>query len=255
MPAFATSVVPAWLRPAAVAVVVCAHAIVLLDASWPTDKDAVVMAPLAVQVVPQGAMATAIEAPREAHVAEVTAVQAAPSDAQAMQAREEVPEHTASIAPVPDIKTIDPHAEVVTATEVPEPPVKPARPENKVKPHRKPSEATAARSKASALAQQAMANAVTGGEAGATYRSIVAAELNRRKFYPPSARASGVEGVVTVIFTVGAGGHVTGHAITRSSGEPALDQAVHQMMAAVSLPPPPGGVFRATVPIRFDLAH
>jgi protein TonB len=255
MSSISASIAPIWLRPAAIAAVVCAHALVLLDASWPTDEGRAVMAPLAVQVVPQGREATAVEAPREAQVAEVTAVQAVPSDAQPVQAREATPEHTAAILPVPNIATIDPRAEVVTATDVPEPPVKPARPEKKMKPHRKPSEATAARSKASALARQAMANAVTGGEAGATYRSIVAAELNRRKFYPPAARASGVEGVVTVTFTVGASGHVTGHAITRSSGQPALDQAVHQMMAAISLPPPPGGVFRATVPIRFDLAH
>ena len=82
---------------------------------------------------------------------------------------------------------------------------------------------------------------------------MLSAELNRRKFYPPAARSSGVQGVVIVAFTVGLSGQVTGHSITRSSGQPALDQAVHQMMASVSLPPPPGGVFRASVPIHFDI--
>jgi len=43
--------------------------------------------------------------------------------------------------------------------------------------------------------------------------------------------------------------------LTRSSGQSALDNAVHQMMAAVSLPPPPGGSFQPTVPIRFDIAN
>jgi protein TonB len=94
-----------------------------------------------------------------------------------------------------------------------------------------------------------------GSIASANYRSIVAADLNRRKFYPPSARAAGTQGVVVVTFTIGTDGRVAQHAISRSSGRPVLDRAVHQMMAAVSLPPPPGGRFRATVPIRFDIAH
>ena len=60
---------------------------------------------------------------------------------------------------------------------------------------------------------------------------------------------------MVVDFAVGANGRVTRHAITQSSGQGSLDQAVHQMMASVSLPPPPGGVFRATVPIRFDISR
>jgi protein TonB len=96
---------------------------------------------------------------------------------------------------------------------------------------------------------------VTGSIASANYRSIVAAELNRRKFYPPAARSSGLEGVVVVDFTIGASGRVTRHAILRSSGQPLLDEAVHHMMASLALPPPPGGSFRARVPVRFDIAR
>jgi protein TonB len=135
-------------------------------------------------------------------------------------------------------------------------PVKPKRrpdPKPKRRDRHKESTAASARSRASALSQQSSAQSVTGSIASANYRSIVAAELNRRKFYPPAARSSGANGVVVVTFTVGGDGRIARHAITRSSGQPALDSAVHQMMAAVSLPPPPGGSFRATVPIRFDI--
>jgi TonB family protein len=94
-----------------------------------------------------------------------------------------------------------------------------------------------------------------GAAASADYRALVVAELNRRKFYPPAARQAGIEGVVMVAFTVGASGRVTQHSITRPSGHAALDSAVHQMMGQVGLPPPPGGTFRAMVPIRFNLAY
>jgi protein TonB len=144
--------------------------------------------------------------------------------------------------------------------DMPHPPPRPKRPlakdrpKQRERPAHESSHASAA-SRASAVAHHSTAETVTGSVASATYRSIVSAELNRRKFYPPDARAAGTEGVVTVSFTVGPSGRVANHSIIRSSGAPALDRAVDRMMAALALPPPPGGHFRATVPIRFDLAH
>ena len=81
------------------------------------------------------------------------------------------------------------------------------------------------------------------------------AELNRHKRYPEAARASGAQGVVVVSFVVGPSGRVVSHAVTRSSGQAVLDSAVGQMMAAVRLPPPPGGSFRASAPIRFSFSQ
>lgn len=94
-----------------------------------------------------------------------------------------------------------------------------------------------------------------GAVSSAAYGALVAAELNRRKRYPETARAAAAQGVVMVSFVVGSSGRVASHAITRSSGHAALDGAVSQMMAAVQLPPPPGGTFRASAPVRFNLAQ
>jgi periplasmic protein TonB len=95
--------------------------------------------------------------------------------------------------------------------------------------------------------------AATGAVSTATYRSLVIAELSRHKQYPPAALSAGVQGTVVVAFTIGPSGRVVAHTITRSSGSSALDSAVHRMMAAISLPPPPGGIYRATAPVAFVL--
>ena len=87
----------------------------------------------------------------------------------------------------------------------------------------------------------------------AGYGAILSAEIARHKVYPAAARAAGATGAIGVAFTVGAEGRIVAHTITRSSGNPELDGAVDQMMAAVQAPPPPDGVFRANIVIRFDL--
>ncbi|NLH82557.1 MAG: energy transducer TonB, partial [Phyllobacteriaceae bacterium] len=88
--------------------------------------------------------------------------------------------------------------------------------------------------------------------AAASYASLVAGEIRRRRYYPEEARRAGLAGTVVVAFTIGPGGGVAAHSIVRSSGHAALDAAVRGMMAGMRLPPPPGGVFRATVPVRFE---
>lgn len=97
--------------------------------------------------------------------------------------------------------------------------------------------------------------ASSGAISSAAYGALVAAELNRHKRYPEAARAQGAQGVVVVSFVIGPSGRVASHTIARSSGVAVLDSAVSQMMAAVHLPPPPGGSFRATAPVRFNLLH
>jgi protein TonB len=87
----------------------------------------------------------------------------------------------------------------------------------------------------------------------ASYGAIISAEIARHKIYPAEARAAGASGTIGVAFTVGAEGRIVTHTITRSSGNPVLDGAIDPMMAAVQAPPPPGGVFRGSVSVRFDL--
>lgn len=89
----------------------------------------------------------------------------------------------------------------------------------------------------------------------AAYAGIVSAELGRHKIYPSEARAEGAQGTVYVTLSIGSSGAIVAHAITRSSGNSAIDAAVHQMVAASHPPPPPGGSFRGSVPIHFNLAH
>jgi protein TonB len=127
---------------------------------------------------------------------------------------------------------------------------KPAREkEEKKKPKARAMASTAA--SASSPSRPSPDAGVAGSAASATYRALVMAELNRRKFYPPDARDQ--RGVVVVTFAIGSSGSVTSSRISRSSGVSALDGAVLQMMRSVSLPPPPGGSFHATAPIRFDV--
>jgi protein TonB len=99
--------------------------------------------------------------------------------------------------------------------------------------------------------QQGQAQA--SGMSRGAYASLLAAEVARHKVYPAAARAAQATGSVGVTFTVGASGRVVSHSITRSSGNAALDAAVHAMMAAVHAPPPPGGVFRSSTNVNFSL--
>lgn len=105
----------------------------------------------------------------------------------------------------------------------------------------------------SAPARAVEAESSPGSASGAAYGSLVNAELNRRKRYPAIAQAMGVEGSVGVSFTIGAGGRIVSHAITRSSGHASLDESVRSLMASVAFPPPPGGAFPYATSIRFRL--
>jgi len=89
----------------------------------------------------------------------------------------------------------------------------------------------------------------------AAYAGIVSAELNRHKIYPSEARAEGAQGRVGVVLTIGPSGAIISHAITRSSGNSAIDAAVGQMIASSHPPPPPGGSFHGSVGINFTLAR
>lgn len=86
-----------------------------------------------------------------------------------------------------------------------------------------------------------------------SYGALISAELNRHKFYPAAARARGDAGSVGVAFSVGGSGRIASHSIYLSSGSAALDGAVHAMMAAAHAPPPPGGYFRGSIIVNFNM--
>jgi TonB family protein len=95
-------------------------------------------------------------------------------------------------------------------------------------------------------------NAQTGA-ARANYGALLRAEIMRRRVYPPEAASRGDQGTVMARVTIGPGGTATSHAVVRGSGIASFDQAVPQIMARLSLLPPPGGSYTATVAIRFAL--
>lgn len=259
-------ITPDWLRPLTAAAFLGLYAGLLFGSPWPRQKQPAVAAPIAVEVVPMSKIVAAADAPQQAQTAAVTAVASAPSEAQvASKPASQTAEVSADVpteipaaflsAPAIQAQTLTPDASVQVTHEPP-----PSHPRSTPKaeherPHRRPARTSAASSRATAIAHNSHAEMVTGSLATANYRAIVAAELNRRKFYPASARSAGIEGVVVVSFTVGDAGKVITKTIVRSSGQPTLDEAARDMMAALSLPAPPGGRFRATVPIQFDMRN
>lgn len=89
----------------------------------------------------------------------------------------------------------------------------------------------------------------------ARWQSRLSAWLNRHKRYPRGARSRREEGVVNVSFAIDAAGVVVSARISRSSGNPELDQAALDMLRRASpVPAPPPGVARKiAVPVQFNL--
>ena len=116
-------------------------------------------------------------------------------------------------------------------------------------------EAAESRRKAQVARQEARQGSADGAASGAlshaSYAALLAAEINRHKFYPAAARAAGAIGSVGVAFTVGPSGRVLSQSITNSSGDAALDEAARAIMSAVQAPTPPGGRFSTSTTIRF----
>ncbi|MGD9884668.1 MAG: TonB family protein, partial [Reyranella sp.] len=85
------------------------------------------------------------------------------------------------------------------------------------------------------------------------WNALLAAWLAANRRYPEEARRRGVEGEVTVRFSVAADGRVTDVAIAAASGSSALDGAAAAMLRGARLPPPGTDVTR-TVRIRYRLS-
>jgi protein TonB len=93
----------------------------------------------------------------------------------------------------------------------------------------------------------------------AAYRAELSAWLQSHKRYPESARMEGEQGQASLRFRVSRSGRVLSYAIVRSSGYPALDAAVEEMMQGAVLPPFPADMsapdIEVTVAVRFSLAQ
>jgi protein TonB len=257
---------PRWLRPTAIALALSLQAAAAAFIAAPVLPASPIDA-IDVTLVAQGDAAEEMQARDETQPAEAAApppplpaeARAEAAPASPIEAREAVP-----------LPLATPQAEPVAT---PKPPVvaekddRPTPAEWRERRRRQADAAERRRRQADAAerrrkpqaAQQAerlgaeQGRAAANAASRASYASLLAAELNRHKLYPASARAAGVTGSVGVAFTVGAAGEVVSHAITRSSGSSALDRAVEAMVAAVRAPPPPGGSFHASTTVNFSI--
>lgn len=91
--------------------------------------------------------------------------------------------------------------------------------------------------------------------AAASWQSKLFAHLERRKRYPASARARGIEGVLKYTFTIDTAGNVKSVRIVQSSGYKELDDALLDLMQRASpVPaPPPGMPLTITASFRYTL--
>jgi periplasmic protein TonB len=283
---------PLWLRPVVLLLVVATHAAALLSFVRATNDQITVLSDIAVQIVPEGETVTETSSVPTPDVAPVvTADQAvvaspmpAPQDAPDVQQTKKETEQKAAppeiTAPFPKIESED--APPIPVERPKSPPVEkpdaavtnPAKVTKEIEvPQASSRAALQAETRADAemhARQQASltqlgAPAIRAGVANgvgdaprmslSAYGALVTAEVQRRKFYPAEARAVGAIGNVGVVFIVGPAGTVTSHSITRSSGNAAIDAAVHTMMAAVHLPVPPDGQFFGSINIKFSLTQ
>jgi protein TonB len=175
-------------------------------------------------------------------------------------AKQETPPEQLKAEPFPELQLRPaPDPEVAVAPPPPEVKPEPARPEEST-----PAPATSA-PQAPQLAIAAVPAAPSQGTPKAsdstaipTWRSQIAAALERNKRYPSQARARRQQGVAQLAFTLDRKGHVIASRIVRGSGHAALDQETLQLLRrSQPFPPPPpelpGERIELTVPVRFNL--
>lgn len=223
---------PSWLRPVVTGVIVGLHVVGLGLA-----RSAAV--PVLPSTAPVLELAAAEPEP-EPEVVPVVAAEPPPPE----------PEPEPEPPPLPQDTVVLPD---------PAPPPPPPPPEKKIE-KKKPVEKKPVVPRTAAIesneAREAKAAALeTARAAAASYAARVAGELERRKRYPAEARAARIEGTVLLAFVIGPAGVIVSHSIARSSGNPALDAAVHAMVAAAHFDPPPGGRFASSIPIRFKMTR
>ena len=194
-----------------------------------------------------------------------------------------------SAAPAPMTEDIPPGPEMVQAEAAPEKPVEVAKleeplleelkpqpeaevelppPEQKPEPPQPESAVPAPTTSAPQAVQMALASVpaaptqaapkLSDSTAIPTWRTRIAAALERNKRYPLEARQRRQQGVAQVAFTLDRKGQLLASHIVRGSGYASLDQETLQMLQrAQPFPPPPvelsGERVDLIVPVRFNL--
>ena len=282
---------PFWLRPAAFGFALAVHASVFALFAWPHDPPATPLDAIEVSIVPLGVPEPEAQAAPAVQPTPDDKPDLIETDPTPVAPPPEPVVETPLLAieaPIKEVEEaiavplLEKPPELPKPVEQPKPPVvQTPRPVKKVE-KRQPTQeqifeelqkkkraaerqrARAAEKQASiarAGAETAQRRGVENGQESnsgmsrAAYGSLILSEVQRHKFYPPSARSEGATGSVGVTFTVGSTGNIVSHSITHSSGSAALDGAVHQMMHSVHAPPPPGGSFVGSTTIRFNFAQ
>lgn len=103
-------------------------------------------------------------------------------------------------------------------------------------------------------------NGIQGGSGANTdehnaYRAAIRREIERHKRYPARAKMMRKQGIVTVSFSIGADGSISGASIAKSSGAEDLDNAaLSAVNSARSIGPRPAGMEASiSVPISFKI--
>ena len=98
-------------------------------------------------------------------------------------------------------------------------------------------------------------NGVQGGSGTNAYRAAIRREIERHKRYPARAKMMRKQGVVSVSFSVGADGSLSGERVTTSSGDESLDNAALEAVRSARPvgPKPAGFASSVSVPISFTI--
>jgi periplasmic protein TonB len=257
---------PRWLRPAAVLLVVVAHAAVLMGFAHYRASPPPALETVDLDLIPEGDLAP-----------ETTRAASAPSAPEQIPDDQKKPDRATPEMPTPKITEADNHSPPLdTPPQQPAPDAlvlpasstenKPPEPHLTDKPAEKPkpqpaqrlAKASPADAPVASTASEAHKVGIQGGRAAdsgmsaASYGAILLAQIQAHKFYPESARARGIAGSVRVAFSVGARGGINSVSIVSSSGSSELDGAARQIVRSVAAPPPPGGTFSASTTIVFS---
>jgi len=105
-------------------------------------------------------------------------------------------------------------------------------------------------------------NGIQGGSGANTdehnaYRAAIRREIERHKRYPARAKMMRKQGVVSVSFSVGADGSLSGERVTNSSGDESLDNAALEAVRSARPvgPKPAGFASSVSVPISFTIQY
>ncbi len=89
--------------------------------------------------------------------------------------------------------------------------------------------------------------------ADTAWERALAAWLAAHRVYPEAARRRGIEGHVTLRFSIDQSGHVAAVTVLRGSGSPILDSAAEAMVRGAAVPAPPRSVLgQVTVSVQVD---